>query len=122
VVVGARVVLVVLLGGVLVVVDAAVVVVVLLLVVLLLVVLLLVVAVVVVVSAAAVVTVSTISCGLVVAVSRLAYTPAEEPLAISARLTAPSPWTSPVTSTLVQLPRATALEAATTASGCGALA
>jgi hypothetical protein len=110
------VVLVLLLAGVLVVVDAAVVLVVLLLVVLLLV------AAVVVVRAAAVVTVSTISCGLVVPVSRLAYTPAEEPLAISARLSTPSPWTNPVTSTLVQLPRRTAPELATTAPGSGALA
>jgi hypothetical protein len=112
VVVGAKVVLVVLLVEVLVVVDAAVVVVVLLLVVAV---------VVVAAAAAAAVNVSTISWGAVVAVSRLAYAPAEEPLAVSARLTAPSPWTNPVTSTLVQRLRATAPELATTAPGCGAL-
>jgi hypothetical protein len=66
--------------------------------------------------------VSTTSCGAVAPVSRLAYSAAVLSSVVSARLTTPSPRTSAVTSTLVQLSRATGPEAATTGPGAGALA
>jgi hypothetical protein len=67
-------------------------------------------------------TVSTTSWGAVRPVSRLAYRPADLSSAVSTKSITPSPWTSAVTSTLVQLSRATGPEVATTGPGVGAVA
>jgi hypothetical protein len=62
------------------------------------------------------------SWGATMALSRLAYRPAEALVAVSTKLVIPSPGTSEVTSTLVQLPGATGPDLPTSAPGTGALA
>src|SRR5215211_2751208 len=66
--------------------------------------------------------VSTSSWGVVSPVSRLAYRAADVSSAVSTMSSTPSPWTSPVMSTLVQASRATGPELATTRPGAGAVA